>query len=177
MRRRIVIVIALVVAAAIMVFGFSLLSGGESSEPLYAPGSTARLGDLTATADTATWVDMDHDMGMDASGYPMPPAMMPGMPETGEQRLAVTVTVVNTGSQTRPLRVREEFALRADEPGDRWTTHSDSFGDLPRIAPGNAVRGVLFFDLPPHSPVWLEWHHEGVVTGLALAAAAHSEHS
>ncbi|HEX6360665.1 DUF4352 domain-containing protein [Actinophytocola sp.] len=127
---------------------------------------------LTAQVTAADWTNMDHDMAKDAPGYKMPPAMMPGMPEDGNQRLAITVTVVNTSEDTRPFRPDEEFTLRAGAEGKARTPRSDTFGDLPRLAPRNAVNGLLFFDLPTEelteSPAWLEWTHGDTTHRLAI---------
>jgi hypothetical protein len=134
----------------------------------------ATVDSLTTQVTTADWTNMDHDMSGNAPGYQMPPAMMPGMPEEGEQRLAVSVTVVNSSDETRPLRPGKEFTLRAGENGGRWTPHSDTFGDLPRLAPRNAIRGILFFDLPPadlaDSSLWLEWTHGDTTSRLTVPA-------
>jgi hypothetical protein len=125
--------------------------------------SQATVDSLTAQITEASWTNMDHDMSGNAPGYQMPPAMMPGMPDDGDQRLAVAVTVVNVSDGTRPLRPSKEFALHAGKDGRQWTPHSDTFGDLPRLAPNNAIKGILFFDLPPAeltgAPAWIEWTH------------------
>jgi hypothetical protein len=131
----------------------------------------ATVDSLTASVTVASWTDMDHDMDSDAPGYQMPPAMMPGMPEGDDQRLAVSVSVVNTSDQTRLMRPGEEFVLRAEKKGGRWSPHSDTFGDLPRLAPHNAVAGILFFDLPPADltgTAWLEWAHDGTTSRLII---------
>jgi hypothetical protein len=127
---------------------------------------------LTASVIAAGWTSMDHDMSSDAPGYQMPPAMMPGMPENGDQRLSVTVTVVNTSDDTRPLRPDKEFALHAGKENKQWAPHSDTFGDLPRLAPHNAVEGILFFDLPPAqltgATAWIEWTHGDSANRLTI---------
>jgi hypothetical protein len=139
-----------------------------------APAATAdqaTVDGLTARVAAAGWTAMDHDMSDNATGYQMPPAMMPGMPEGDDQRLAVSVTVINTSGETRPLRPDKEFVLRADKENKRLAPHSDTFGDLPRLAPHNAVRGVLFFDLPPAeltAPAWIEWTHDDTVFRLSI---------
>jgi hypothetical protein len=137
--------------------------------------SQATVDNLTAQVTAADWTAMDHDMSGDAPGYQMPPAMMPGMPDNGEQRLAVTVTVVNASEGTRPLVPGKEFVLRAGKDGRQVTAHSDTFGDLPRLAPRNAVKGTLFFDLPPaeltDAPAWLEWTHEDAANRLIIPLA------
>lgn len=157
MKTVIVIVTALVVAA---IGVFRLVAAPDTSS---AVASQATVDSVTASVTAAGWTSMDHDMSSDAPGYQMPPAMMPGMPENGDQRLAVTVSVVNTSDDTRPLRPGKEFALYAGKENKKWAPHSNTFGDLPRLAPRNAVEGVLFFDLPPAqltgATAWIEWTH------------------
>jgi hypothetical protein len=141
--------------------------------------ASATLGDLTAAVDQSGWTSMD--MGAPTSGFQMPAAMMPGMPAAGQERLAVTVTVVNTGAAARPIRPEAEFALRAGGSGGRWTPRSSTFGELPRLAPRSAVTGVLYFDLPPEriadSPAWLEWAHEGTRARIPVPGAGAAPHA
>jgi hypothetical protein len=160
--------VVLVVVAALAVAAVGVVGLGASQD---APAARqADVDSLNARITSAGWTSMDHDMSSDAPGYQMPPAMMPGMPENGDQRLAVAVTVVNTSGETKPLRPGEEFALHTD--GRRWAPHSNTFGDLPRLAPRNAVRGILFFDLPPAeltgSPAWIEWTHGDTANRLTI---------
>lgn len=161
-----------VIAAAFAVTTVGVVRLAASWGDPAAASDQATVDSLTTMVTKAGWTTMDHDMSDDAPGYQMPPAMMPGMPENGDQRFAVSVTVFNTGDDTRPLQPGKEFALRAGEEGKRWTPHSDTFGELPRLAPHNAVRGVLFFDLPPDgltdSPSWIEWTHGGAASRLTI---------
>lgn len=169
--------IVLVVLAALAVATVGVLRLATS--PDAAATEEATVDNLTVQVTAASWTTMDHDMSGDAPGYQMPPAMMPGMPEHGEQRLAVSVTVVNSGAGTRPLRPGEEFALRAGEAGRQWAPHSDTFGDLPRLAGRNAVNGILFFDLPAEeltAPAWIEWTHSGTTSRLAIPMDGVSDH-
>jgi hypothetical protein len=154
-----------VVIVVVAAFGAGIIGVTRLTATPDSPATTeqATVDNMIAQVTAADWTNMEHDMAKDAPGYTMPPAMMPGMPEDGDQRLAITVTVVNTSDGTRPFRPDEEFTLRAGGAGEVRTSHSDTFGDLPRLAPHNAVKGILFFDLPPEeltdSPVWLEWTH------------------
>jgi len=144
------------------------------------PAPVAHVDGLDSQVTAASWVQMDHDMAPDAPGYQMPPAMMPGMPQGDDQRLAVTISVANTSADTRPLEPDLEFTLHSN--AKHWSAQTGTFGELPRLAPRNAVNGVLFFDLPPadlvDSSSWLEWTHGGTSTRLAIplhgAAPTHS---
>jgi hypothetical protein len=178
-----VAVAVLALAAAVLGVGRLLAaSGGAGAAP---PAGSVTISELTTQVTSAGWAEMDHDMATDAPGYQMPPAMMPGMPTGDDQRLSIAVTVVNNGDATRPLQAGKEFVLHGKN-GQQWAPHSDTFGDLPRLAPHNAVSGVIFFDLPPagltDSPIWLEWSHQGRTARLTIPLAGmattpeHSHH-
>jgi hypothetical protein len=167
-RTRIVIIV--LAALAVAIFGVVRLVDSFGVEAQASP--VGHLDNLNVQVADAGWVDMDHDMSANAPGYQMPPQMMPGMPEQGKERLAVTVTVTNTGDDTRPVRPIEEFALHATKDGALLPPHSDTFGELPRLAAHNAVNGTLFFDLPPgdvaDSSTWLEWSHGGTKARISV---------
>lgn len=163
------IFIIVLAALAVATYGVLRLTAPSDAAP---ESDSATVDSITAQVLSAGWADMDHDMSGDAPGYQMPPAMMPGMPENGDQRLGVALTVVNTSAETRPLRPTEEFVLRASKDDKQWTPRTDTFGDLPRLASGNAVKGVLYFDLPPtaltDSAAWIEWTHGDTANRLML---------
>ncbi|WP_158882269.1 hypothetical protein [Amycolatopsis anabasis] len=169
-------------AVAVGLFGVGRLVAVLRAPPRAVVGAEATHDGVNVRVTAASWTGMDHDMSGTAPGYTMPPAMMPGMPAAGEQRLAVTVTVVNTSDETRPVRPAREFTLRAATGEKGWEPHSHTFGELPRLAAHNALAGTLFFDLPPAdlngSPAWIEWNHEGVVSRLSVPfnGAVHSPH-
>ncbi|MFL6121674.1 hypothetical protein [Actinophytocola sp.] len=167
-RARLVIVV--VAAFAVAAVGVARLATSLAAPAVVSVQAT--VDSLTAQVSKAGWTEMDTDMADDTTGYQMPPAMMPGMPENGDERLSVSVTVVNTSGDTRLLRPDEEFALRTGADGKRRAPHSDTFGDLPRLAPHNAVQGTLFFDLKPAeltaAPAYIEWTHEGTASRLTI---------
>ena len=164
--------VVIVVLAALSVAIFGVVRLVDSLRPEAQASPVGRLDNLSVQVVTAGWVAMDHDMSANAPGYQMPPQMMPGMPEEGKQRLALSLTVSNTGNDTRPMRPIEEFALHATKDGTLLPPHSDTFGELPRLAPQHAVTGVLFFDLPPDdvvdSSTWLEWSHGGTRARISV---------
>lgn len=167
---RLLVVFVVLAALSLAIFGVVRLV--DSLRPELQAAPIGHLDNLNVHVDTAGWVDMDHDMSANAKGYQMPPQMMPGMPEPGKERLAVSLTVTNTGDDTRPVKPIEEFALHATRDGQLIPPHSDSFGELPRLAAHNAVTGVLFFDLPPgdvvDSATWLEWQHGGTRARISV---------
>lgn len=162
--------IVVLAASAVATIGLVMLVTSQGGPA--AATSQASVDSLTAQVVTAGWTSMDHDMSSNATGYQMPPAMMPGMPEDGDERLAVSIMVVNTSDATRPLLPNKEFTLHAGKNDKKWTPHSDTFGDLPRLASGNAVKGILYFDLPPAeltgSSVWIEWQHGDTTSRLTI---------
>jgi len=180
MRTRIIIV--LLAALAVTAFGVTRLFAAQSGA--VEVSQVGNLDGLTAQVTTAGWVEMDHDMSGNAPGYQMPPAMMPGMPEQGQERIEVKLTIANVTDGTRPLRAGEEFTLHAAKGDKSWTAHSHTFGELPRLAGRHAVSGVLYFDLPPadvaDSTTWIEWSHGGSSTRLFVplnGAAPEHQHS
>jgi hypothetical protein len=166
---RVRIVVVVLVAAAAATFGVIRLIDGWTVPS--SVGHEGNLGGLHARIDNASWVDLaDMAKGM-APGMPM--NQMQNMPKDGDGRVEVKVTVVNATAQTRQFLAAEEFSLRADKGGRRWTPSADTFGDLPRLPPRNAVKGILFFDMPPDelkdTPVWLEWSRDGATAGLSVS--------
>ena len=158
-----------VLALAVTVLGaVRLVTAFAAAEPPRPVAVTATLDGLTTQVSQAEWVFMDH--GEQLPGFQMPPAMMPGMPTGDDQRLSVKLTLTNDSDRTLPLHPGEEFTLRSGD--QRLTPHSDTFGELPRLAPHNAVTGILYFDVQPgflaNSTGWIEWTHSGEATGLAL---------
>jgi hypothetical protein len=163
--------VAIVLAAlGVAIFGVVRLVDAFTVANLGPLNAVAHVDGLDSRVVSASWVQMDHDMSANAPGYQMPPAMMPGMPQGDDQRLAVSIAVTNTTGETRPLIPEDEFVLHANSK--EVPANSGSFGDLPRLAPRNAIDGVLYFDLPPadlvDSSSWLEWTHDGTSTRLAL---------
>lgn len=173
----------LLVALAVTVFGVTqLVSALGDPEPTAPTSQVASLDSLTTQVSSADWLSMDHDMS--APGYQMPAQMMPGAPEKGQMRLSVRLSVVNSSADTRPIQPTKEFTLHSGKDG-KWSAQKGTFGDLPRLAPGNAVDGVLFFDLPPDGlasgPTWIEWTRGDTSTRLAIplngAVPEHSQHT
>jgi hypothetical protein len=175
---RVRVVVVVLAALGVALYGVTQLVASLTAPPPVT--AVANVDGLTTQVTKVGWVQMTHDMSPNAPGYQMPPAMMPGMPQGDDQRLAVAVSVLNTTGDTRPLRAEEEFTLHG-KAGKQWPAQTGTFGDLPRLAPRNAVDGVLYFDLPPadiDASAWLEWSHDGTTTRLSVpfdgAAPTHS---
>lgn len=150
------------------VVGGGLLVRDRVGEPL---PEAATLGGLTARLHDAGWLSMEMHQNSQG-GYQMPAQMMPGAPAGDELRLGVPLTLVNTSREARAFKLVDEFFLA----GGRITTprglQSDTFGPLPRLAPGNAVDGVMYFDtiVPGESdpPLYLLWKRGGETVRLAI---------
>jgi hypothetical protein len=174
-RGRGAVVLVVGAAVAVSVLGVGQLVGAAPPEP---PSPTSTLDGLRVSTGSPGWLAMDHDMSTNAPGYQMPPAMMPGMPAEGEERLAIPITVANTAGATRPLHPAQEFTLHARPGGPALEPHSTTFGELPRLPAGSAVTGTLFFDLPSaelDESAWIEWRHDGATARLAIGPADSGE--
>jgi hypothetical protein len=163
------IVVLVLVALAAATFGVVRLIDTWTAPPPM--GHDGTLDGLHTRIEKAGWVDLDDMADSMAPGMPM--NKMQGMPEDGDGRVEIKVTVVNSTSQTHQFLAAEEFVLRADKGDKRWTPSADTFGDLPRLAPRNAVSGLLFFDMPPDelkdTAVWLEWERDGTSAALSVS--------
>lgn len=184
-------------AVAVGVAGVVVAAGlvlPESAAPAVAVG-VAEVGGLAATVGGATWADMkDMQAGMvpmptgpqppaspgsigvppvpsAGPGYQMP--QMPGMPPEGQARLTVPVTLRNTGGQVRTFDLPAEFVLRGGRDDKPRSLYADTIGELPRLAPGTAVSGALYFDLEPPKagdpPLYLVWTRAGESVRLAVS--------
>jgi hypothetical protein len=98
-------------------------------------------------------------------GYQMPSAMMPGAPEGDDMRLGIPITLTNSTGSVREFDLVREFSLGGGRNGGSRKLHSDTLGQLPRLNPGSAVRGVLYFDVDPQRsgdpPLHLVWKRDG----------------
>ncbi|HKT04377.1 MAG TPA: hypothetical protein VJT31_33040 [Rugosimonospora sp.] len=138
--------------------------------PLPQAEASANLDGLNASVSDAGWLSMDMPQ---TGGYQMPPAMNPGMPAAGDERLAITVTVLNTTGTTGSLHAAQEFTVRTAKDGKTWTPISNTFGDLPRLAAGNGVSGLLYYDLPSadisgQDPIWVDWSRPSGTRALEI---------
>jgi hypothetical protein len=171
-KARIAGLLLMLAALAAAAIGVSAMA----ASPPAPAGSTAAVGRLTASVGDTGWLGMDHDMSTTASGYEMPPAMMPGMPADGDDRLSIAVTLVNTGPDTVTLRPVTEFTLHAGPSATKVAAYGGTFGELPRLGPGAEVAGALFFDLPPaeldSTGAWLDWSRDGGSARLSIPDAA-----
>lgn len=126
---------------------------------------------------------MDSHDTDDQGGYQMPAQMMPGAPVGNDMRLGVPLTLENTSRDVRQFNLADEFSLVGGLNDAPRPLQADTFGRLPRLTPGSAVDGVLYFDtVVPDSndpPLYLEWNRAGHTVRLAipLAGADHDHGS
>jgi len=164
---------AWLVVAVIAVLG-AVVGGGLLVRDRMAEQSlpdAATLDGLTASLRDAGWLSMEMHQAMQG-GYQMPAQMMPGAPAGDELRLGVPLTLVNTSREARAFRLVDEFFLAGGRETAPRALHSDTFGPLPRLAPGSAVDGVMYFDtiVPGESdpPLYLIWKRGGETVRLAI---------
>lgn len=150
------------------------------------PRASAEAGGVRTEVRQAAWSAMANHHTDD--GFQMPSSMMPGAPEGDNQRLGVPVTLVNTEDESTGFSVAEEFFLiggksgrgRADGAGKPVPLHSDTIGELPRLAPGSAVRGVLYFDIEPPEPgdppLRVLWKRDGDTRQLTVSLTGDPAH-
>jgi hypothetical protein len=165
-----------------LVLGWLPALGSTDAQP--GPRAVAADGVATEVRDSR-WIAHDHNAETGTGpGYQMPLSMMPGMPEDGQVRLAVSVTVSNTAPAGRPVEPAGEFTLRDGATGESWRPAADTFDGLSRLGPRSAADGVLFFDVPEADQVqrqlYVDWKHEGqrmrLTVGPGQDAATHSHH-
>jgi Domain of unknown function (DUF4352) len=144
-------------------FMLDWLPAGKPAAARLEPVAVASDG-VAANVREARWIAHDHNAEPGTGpGYQMPLSMMPGMPEDGQTRFAVSVTVTNTERVGRPVDPVREFTLRDAATGESWQPSADTFDGLSRLAAGNAADGVLFFDVPEpdlgQRRFYVDWKH------------------
>jgi hypothetical protein len=105
-------------------------------------------------------------------GFQMPGQMMPGAPDGGEVRLGISITLSNTDGETRGFSPVNEFAVTGGSRSEPTALSADTIGALPRLGPGAAVAGTLYFDVEVPSgedpPLYLLWSRAGEAIRIAL---------
>ncbi|MFD5269963.1 hypothetical protein [Streptomyces sp. NPDC058335] len=171
-----------VVTAVLLAVAGTVLWQQRRAAAVPEPVATAELGGLRAVPRQASWATMEQHHA--DNGYQMPSQMMPGAPEGDDQRLGVPITLTNTGDRVREFTLPEEFFLDGGT-GKPHPLHSDTLGTLPRLSPGSAVRGVLYFDVEAPEkgdpPLYLVWRRDGEQARMTVrvtgASAPHAHGS
>ena len=132
-------------------------------------GEKAEAGGVWLNVSVSEWVD-PGDMNKEAQVYPMPASMMPGMPDTGQGRLHIELTLQNPGDGPRGFGP-DEFHLESDS-GTSWSPIESSF--IPgTLGPAEALEGDIFFDVPQTDEgLYLVWTRSGIRTFIPAANGA-----
>jgi hypothetical protein len=181
--RRTVVAVA---AGLLTVASLGFLAWQRLTDEPAATGTTATVDGLTTEVREAGWIDFDMGHVMDGQGgFMMPDQMMPDAPSGDQVRLGVTVTLVNTTDGTQEFNLADEFALTGGVESEPRPISADSIGNLPRLGPGAAIDGVLYFDIvvptPEDPPLLLQWTRDGDTVLLEVPMTndrppEHSEH-
>lgn len=179
---------------------FVMMAGvGVTLRAVVMPEVTAQIGDTITidnvhlTVAAASWI-AEHKHTADSnditlapvqtdgaavdasSGYAMPAAMMPGMPEEGLRRLRMVVTLTNTDDRSQTVSAADFAVVAAN--GQSWQPLANSSFRNQHLAPGQTVEGVLFADVPADTPeLDIVWMRSAGKVRLALGAAPGHEPS
>jgi hypothetical protein len=143
--------IALVVTWGLGVLG-EVSAAGESS----ASTPEVSITDLGIRIERTAWLQ-DH---MEHSRIPMPPSMMPDMPEHGQHRLSVEITLYNEGAERQLFKVTD-LQLRSSA-GHTWLPSSTTVESM-ILSTGQLAHLFLNFDVPPvrEDKLQLIWQRGG----------------
>ncbi|QSB16513.1 hypothetical protein JQS43_09670 [Natronosporangium hydrolyticum] len=163
------------VAAALLtlltVASLGLLGWRQLAPPPIVVAETATLAGLTTQVQRAEWVPLDH-VHDGEGGFLMPDQMMPGAPAGDEVRLGVSLTIYNRSARPQTLHVLDEYTVVGGRTSTPAALRADTVSDLPRLAAGTAVAGVLYFDLVVPSaadpPLHLQWRRGGRIIQLPI---------
>ena len=168
--------IAMLVAAVVIAGTGAVLTARRLAGTPSAMPNAATVDGLAATLDRAGWMSMDDGHHDNQGGYQMPAQMMPGAPTGDDRRFGIPLTLTNTDDEVRGFNLAAEFLLRGGPQDVPRRLHSDTFGQLARLAPGSAVDGVLYFDTvvpgPSDAPLYLQWNRAGKTVALSIPLLA-----
>ena len=122
------------------------------------PVQEATIEGLHVRLDDARWVldQMDH-----GENFKQPAAMMPDMPQLGEQRVTMYMALENRTKELQEYR-GEEFIL-VPEIGEELPPYGAVIGQA-SLEPGQTINTAIHFDIEtgkPHGRLLVEWRHEG----------------
>lgn len=145
---------AILAAAAGIVLAIYMVANRAPAISFVELGEEASAGGMSLSVGVAEWVD-PGEMNEQAQVFPMPASMMPGMPDTGQGRLHMEVSLRNPGAGVRAYSP-DEFRLEAGS-GIGWEPSQSSF--LPgALGPHEALSGDIYFDVPQtNEGLYLVW--------------------
>lgn len=143
---RLLPVIALALAVAVALSGAVLVVlMAVTRSPVadvVSPAWEAQAGGLSVRIDSAEW--LSDEMPADLSEE-MSPGEMSAMPAPGEERLHLTLTLLNDGDGLRDFGP-DDFSLRSSS-GEAWPLLGSNLVEG-SLRPGQALSGALSFDVP-----------------------------
>ncbi len=154
----IVVVGAIVAAVVGVVLAVLMVANRGPATSFVELGEEANAGGMSLVVGVSEWVD-PGDMNEEAQVFPMPASMMPGMPDAGEGRLHMEVSLKNPAGGVVEYS-SAEFRLEA-ESGTVWEPFQSSF--LPgTLGPREALSGDIYFDVPQtNEGLYLVWTKDG----------------
>lgn len=122
------------------------------------PVQEATIEGLHVRLDEARWVldQMDH-----GENFQKPAAMMPDMPQLGEQRVTMYLALENRARDLREYRGEEFFLV--PEIGEEVPPFGAVVGQA-TLEPGQTINTAINFDLDttrPHGRLLVEWRRSG----------------
>jgi hypothetical protein len=122
------------------------------------PVQEATLRGLHVRLDDARWVldQMDH-----GENFQKPAALMPDMPQVGEQRVTMYLALENRSDGLQEYRGEEFFLV--PEIGDEVAPFGAEIGEA-TLEPGQTINTAINFDLDtsrPHGRLLVAWRHAG----------------
>lgn len=122
------------------------------------PVQEATIEGVHTRLDDARWVldQMDH-----GENFRQPAAMMPDMPQLGQQRVTMYLALQNRADEFREYRGEEFFLV--PEIGDELPPYGAVIGQA-SLEPGQTINTAIHFDVEtskPHGRLLMEWRRAG----------------
>lgn len=143
-------VILFVLVLALALAGWGVLIHATRRIPV----QEATIEGLSTRLDEARWIldQMDH-----GENFAQPAAMMPDMPQRGEQRVTMYLAMYNKSDELRVYHGEEFFLV--PEIGEKIPPFGALLGEG-SLEPGQSLNTVLHFDVDtsrPHGRLLMEW--------------------
>lgn len=154
----------------------------EMDNTITVNGLTVQLQELGwISADMHSTTDADYeqtaaDASPDSASVAMPSSMMPGLPETGLERLKVILNLKNEGSQLRQLAAGQ-FRVE-DQDNNAWPIIEEQSGRNWQLAPGQEIELVLYFEVKSGAArLAVVWEGQGDKVNIPIEDAPTTNHS
>lgn len=159
-------------AVLLAALGWLVLGGAAGQHAAAAAAQAARgfqAGGLQVNVDTMLWLSNDMTgqgpvKNTNPHGFKMAPSMMPGMPQAGDNRLRVEVSISNVSTVNQRYAMNEFKIVTAKgqsyppDPVDGSTQATSAI-----LRPGFWTTIDLYFDLPAaaNKNLTVQWTHGG----------------